>query len=53
MVSGSTVKLPAELVQAERSIYAQCPSSEEVHRLNEFKIFHGKKPPKDRLDELR
>ena len=40
-------------IQLERNIYAQCPSCEEIHRLNEFKIFHGKTPPQDLLDELR
>jgi predicted Holliday junction resolvase-like endonuclease len=53
MTSDPTVKLLAEFIQAERNIYAQCPNCEEIHRLNEFKIFYGKKPPKDLLDQLR
>jgi predicted Holliday junction resolvase-like endonuclease len=40
-------------IEAERNIYAQCPSCNEINRLNEFKIFSGKKPPKDLLDKLR
>lgn len=42
-----------DFIQAERSIYAQCPSCEEIYRLNEFKIFSGKEPPQDLLDQLR
>lgn len=42
-----------DFIQAERNIYAQCPSCDEINRLNEFKIFSGKKPPKDLLDQLR
>lgn len=49
----STLKLLADFIQAERNIYAQCPSCAEIYRLNEFKIFYGKKPPKDLLDQLR
>ncbi len=49
----STEKLLANFIQAERNIYAQCPNCEEIHRLNEYKIFYGKKPPKDLLDQLR
>jgi predicted Holliday junction resolvase-like endonuclease len=46
-------KILVDFIQAERNIYAQCPACEEIHRLNEFKIFSGKKPPKDLLDKLR
>lgn len=49
----STIKMLADFIQAERNIYAQCPNCEEIHRLNEFKIFYGTKPPKDLLDQLR
>jgi predicted Holliday junction resolvase-like endonuclease len=49
----TTVRLLADFIQAERNIYAQCPKCEEIHRLNEFKIFYGTKPPKDLLDQLR
>lgn len=46
-------KLLANFIQVERNIYAQCPTCEKIHRLNEFKIFSGKKPPKDLLEKLR
>ncbi len=49
----STEKMLVDFIQAERNIYAQCPSCEKIHRLNEYKIFHGKRPPKDLLDQLR
>lgn len=46
-------KLLADFIQSERNTYAQCPDCQAIHRLNEFKIFQGKKPPKDLLDQLR
>jgi predicted Holliday junction resolvase-like endonuclease len=46
-------KLLANFIQSERNTYAQCPDCQAIHRLNEFKIFQGKKPPKDLLDQLR
>ncbi len=49
----STEKILVDFIQAERNIYAQCPNCNEIHKLNEFKIFSGKKPPKDLLDKLR
>lgn len=49
----STEKLLANFIQAERNTYAQCPDCQAIHRLNEFKIFQGKTPPKDLLDQLR
>jgi len=49
----STSKALMDFIQAERSTYAQCPDCQAIHRLNEFKIFQGKKPPKDLLDQLR
>lgn len=49
----STEKMLVDFIQAERNIYAQCPACDEIHRLNEFKIFSGKKPPQDLLDQLR
>lgn len=51
--TNSTEKMLADFIQAERNIYAQCPNCEEIHRMNEYKIFYGKKPPKDLLDQLR
>jgi predicted Holliday junction resolvase-like endonuclease len=47
------MKLLADFIQAERGIYAQCPHCDAIHRLNEYKIFYGEKPPKDLLDQLR
>jgi hypothetical protein len=29
------------------------PRLQAIHRLNEFKIFNGKRPPQDLLDQLR
>jgi predicted Holliday junction resolvase-like endonuclease len=52
-MANSTEKILADFIQAERNIYAQCPECQVIHRLNEYKIFHGKKPPKDLLDQLR
>lgn len=52
-VVGSVEKTLADFIQAERNIYAQCPGCDEINRLNEFKIFYGKTPPKDLLDKLR
>jgi len=52
-LSNSTQKALVDFIQAERNIYAQCPNCKEVYRLNEFKIFYGKTPPKDLLDKLR
>lgn len=52
-MSHPTEKIIADFIEAERNVYAQCPSCNEINRLNEFKIFHGKKPPKDLLDQLR
>ncbi|MGI0011373.1 MAG: Holliday junction resolvase-like protein [Nitrosopumilaceae archaeon] len=52
-MANPTEKMLVDFIQAERSIYAQCPACNEIHRLNEFKIFSGKKPPKDLLDQLR
>lgn len=52
MANSSTREI-LHFIQAERNIYAQCPACNEIHRLNEFKIFSGKKPPKDLLDQLR
>ena len=49
----SIEKILADFIQAERNIYAQCPACDEVHRLNEFKIFYGETPPQDLLDQLR
>ncbi|MGI0073270.1 MAG: Holliday junction resolvase-like protein [Nitrosotalea sp.] len=50
---GSTEKMLVDFIEAERNIYAQCPACQEIRRLNEYKIFHGKRPPKDLLDHLR
>lgn len=52
-MANSTEKILADFIQAERNIYAQCPECKTIHRLNEYKIFYGKKPPKDLLDQLR
>lgn len=52
-MANPTEKILVDFIQAERNIYAQCPACNEIHRLNEFKIFSGKKPPKDMLDQLR
>ena len=52
-MANSTEKMLVDFIQAERNIYAQCPTCNEIHRLNEFKIFSGKNPPKDLLDKLR
>lgn len=52
-MANSTEKILADFIQAERNIYAQCPECQTIHRLNEYKIFYGKKPPKDLLDQLR
>ena len=52
MLADPTEKI-LEFIHAERNIYAQCPACEEIHRLNEFKIFSGKEPPQDLLDQLR
>ena len=52
-VVGSVEKTLADFIQAERNIYAQCPTCDEIHRLNEFKIFYGETPPQDLLDKLR
>lgn len=52
-MANSAAKLLADFVQAERNTYAQCPSCHAIHRLNEFKIFNGKTPPQDLLDQLR
>jgi hypothetical protein len=43
----------ADFLLAERNIYAQCPRCESINRLNELKIFYGRRPPKDLLDRLR
>jgi len=51
--TAASVKLLADFILAERNVYAQCPSCEEIHRLNEFKIFYGERPPRDLLDKLR
>ncbi|MGH2611444.1 MAG: Holliday junction resolvase-like protein [Rhabdochlamydiaceae bacterium] len=48
-----TTKLLADFIQTERNTYAQCPDCQAIHRLNEFKIFNGKRPPQDLLDQLR
>lgn len=52
-MANSPEKILADFIQAERNIYAQCPECQTIHRLNEYKIFYGKKPPKDLLDQLR
>ncbi|MGB9003019.1 MAG: hypothetical protein WCC52_04350, partial [Nitrosotalea sp.] len=52
-MANSTEKLFADFIQTERNTYAQCPDCQAIHRLNEFKIFKGKKPPQDLLDQLR
>lgn len=52
-MADSTEKILADFIQAERNIYAQCPECQTIHRLNEYKIFYGKKPPRDLLDQLR
>ena len=52
-MANSTEKILADFIQAERNIYAQCPECQTIHRLNEYKIFYGRKPPKDLLDQLR
>jgi len=52
-VANSAEKTLMDFIQAERTTYAQCPDCQAIHRLNEFKIFQGKKPPKDLLDQLR
>ena len=52
-MANPTEKMLVDFIQAERNIYAQCPACNEIHRLNEFKIFSGTKPPKDLLDQLR
>lgn len=49
----SAEKILADFIQAERNIYAQCPKCQMIHRLNEYKIFYGKKPPRDLLDQFR
>ena len=52
-MADSAEKMLVDFIHAERNIYAQCPACNEIHRLNEFKIFSGKEPPKDLLDQLR
>lgn len=52
-MGNSIEKTLVDFIQAERNIYAQCPNCDEIHRLNEFKIFYGTTPPQDLLDRLR
>lgn len=52
-MSNSITRLLADFIQTERNTYAQCPDCQAIHRLNEFKIFNGKRPPQDLLDQLR
>lgn len=41
-----------DFLKAERNIYVQCPDCEEIHRLSDLRVFYGKKPPRDWLDDL-
>jgi predicted Holliday junction resolvase-like endonuclease len=42
-----------KLLRAEKNIYGRCPHCNDVFRLSEVKLTHGKEPPKDVLTSLR